>query len=149
MSQMLPIFLFLTISCSFNAYHVEMNEKSEFLEKIQNEILQKDLKKVLQVLPEGVMIFKKEGNRHIKLWNNELVRLFNFRPLSVCSQQKIKEDKEEAAGTGEIAEVPHKDSQSGEGDGPKEALKPLINDVGELDRDHLQDILNQKVLVPF
>ena len=42
-----PAFLFLAISCGFNSYQVEKNEKNEFLEKIQNEILQKDLKKVL------------------------------------------------------------------------------------------------------
>ncbi len=47
----------------------------------QTEILQRDLKKVLQVLPEGVMIYKRFGNPHIKLWNNELERLFKFKPL--------------------------------------------------------------------
>lgn len=58
-SRIAPAFLLLTISCGFNSYQVEKNEKKMFLEKIQNEILQKDLKKVLQVLPEGVMIFKR------------------------------------------------------------------------------------------
>lgn len=49
---------------------------------IQIDVLQKDLKKVLQVLPEGVMIYKRFGNPHIKLWNNELERLFKFKSLA-------------------------------------------------------------------
>jgi len=40
--------------------------------------MQNDLKKVLQLLPEGVMIYKKYDNPHIKLWNNELERMFEF-----------------------------------------------------------------------
>ena len=48
---------------------------------IQIVVLQKDLKKVLQLLPEGVMIYKRFGNPHIKLYNNELEKLFKFKIL--------------------------------------------------------------------
>ena len=34
-----PALILCTISCGFNSYQVEKNEKSEFLEKIHNEIL--------------------------------------------------------------------------------------------------------------
>ena len=60
---------------------MEFKEKEEFLEKLNNEQLKHDLKKVLDVLPEGVMIYKRHGERHIKLWNDELLRLFKFKPL--------------------------------------------------------------------
>lgn len=66
------------LACVFVAYHVELTDKTEFLEMKQTEYLQKDLKKVLQVLPEGVIIYQRFENQHIKLWNNEFLKLFKF-----------------------------------------------------------------------
>ena len=51
------------------------------------------MKKVLQVLPEGVMIYKRFGNPHIKLWNNELEKLFKFNALPV----KIGRENDESS----------------------------------------------------
>lgn len=67
-----PALFVLTFTCAINSYYVELKGKVVFLEIQQNEILQKDLKKVIQVLPEGVMIYKRYGDNHIKLWNKEL-----------------------------------------------------------------------------
>jgi hypothetical protein len=63
---------------------------------IQIDVLQKDLKKVLQVLPEGVMIYKRFGNPHIKLYNNELEKLFKFKILpSKVTKSKSQEGLQE------------------------------------------------------
>lgn len=67
----------LVISSAYNSFYVEQKDKQEYLEKRQTQVLQRDLNKVLQVLPEGVLIYKRFGNPHIKLWNQELKRLFN------------------------------------------------------------------------
>ena len=72
----------MIISCIVStivSYYVEYYDKKEFLEMKQTEQLQQDLKKVLQVLPEGVMIYKRFENPHIKLWNNEFINLFKFK----------------------------------------------------------------------
>jgi len=53
----------------------------------QIEIYQQDIKKVMQILPEGIMIYKRHGNPHIKLWNDELIRLFNFKSLAENADQ--------------------------------------------------------------
>lgn len=63
------------------SYYVEYQDKKEFLEMKQAECLQNDMKKVLQVLPEGVMIYKRFDNPHIKLWNNEFMNLFKLENL--------------------------------------------------------------------
>ena len=44
----------------------------------QTQIYQRDLHKVLQFLPEGVMICQRYGNPDVKYWNPELVKLFSF-----------------------------------------------------------------------
>ena len=63
---------------------------------IQIDVLQKDLKKVLQVLPEGVMIYKRFGNPHIKLYNNELEKLLKFKILpSKVTKSKSQEGLQE------------------------------------------------------
>ena len=69
----------MVASCAFNTYFLELKEKKEFFGINQNRMLQKDLKRVLQVMPEGLMVFKRFGNPHIKLWNKEIERLFAFK----------------------------------------------------------------------
>ena len=76
-----PIFVLISIICVYTAYQIELKDKKEFLDMKQTEVYQKDLKKVLQVLPEGVMVCQRFGNPHIKLWNRELVKLFKFASL--------------------------------------------------------------------
>lgn len=71
-----PGMILLVFSGSFTSYHVEMKDKLEYLEKIHTQVLKRDLKKVLQKLPEGVLIYKRFGNPHVKLWNQELQKLF-------------------------------------------------------------------------
>ncbi len=48
------------------------------IEILHNVVLQKDLKKILKLLPEGVLIYKRLGDTKVKLWNNELERIFKF-----------------------------------------------------------------------
>jgi hypothetical protein len=48
------------------------------IEVLHNIVLQKDLKKILKLLPEGVLIYKRLGDTKVKLWNNELERMFKF-----------------------------------------------------------------------
>jgi hypothetical protein len=40
--------------------------------------LEKDLKTIIQVLPEAIIIYKRFGDNHIKLWNKELEELFKI-----------------------------------------------------------------------
>ena len=85
-----PAMLLVAGSCAFNAYQVEKHQKEVFLEGLNSEQLKKDLKKVFNVLPEGVMIYKRYGDRHIKLWNKELVRLFKFKQLEKLNNKAIE-----------------------------------------------------------
>lgn len=87
---------------------------------IQIDVLQKDLKKVLQVLPEGVMIYKRFGNPHIKLWNNELERLFKFKSLPV-NVSKTAEGLQENN----------------------------VKNIDDLDQGHLKNIMSEKILLPI
>ena len=80
--------------------------------------MQKDLKTVLQVMPEGLMIFKRFGNSHIKLWNNELERLFAFKSLP--KNQVTNEDG-----------VKEKIDKNGK----------VVENVDDLDNGHLEDII--------
>ena len=123
---MAPALLFLTIACGLNAFFVERHQKQQFLEMKQIDVLQKDLKKVLQVLPEGVMIYKRFGNPHIKLWNNELERLFKFKSLP-RSNSVVEETN---------------------ADGATKSVKKIQN-VDDLDQSHLKDIMSQKILKPI
>ena len=84
--------------------------------------MQNDLKKVLQLLPEGVMIYKKYDNPHIKLWNNELERMFEFQTF------------------------PKIYANNSTGSSYYENRAITIDDV---DTDHLKDILSKKILVPI
>jgi len=74
------------------------------------------------------MIYKRFGNPHIKLWNNELEKLFAFNALP----DNIKKDEDDSVNS---TEKLNKDGKRVE----------LIED---LDDSHLKDILSQKVLLP-
>lgn len=81
LNKLAPSLIISCIASSIVSYYVELWDKKEFLEMKKTEQLQNDLKKVLQVLPEGVMIYQRFDNPHIKLWNNEFVKLFKFKTL--------------------------------------------------------------------
>ena len=93
-ARIAPALAVACIGCGFNSYFVELNEKKEFLENLHNSNLQRDLKKVLQTLPEAVMIYKKHENPHIKLWNKELERLFGFQSLLAASKEIRRQGSE-------------------------------------------------------
>jgi hypothetical protein len=95
------------------------------MEQHQAGMLQKDLKKVLQVLPEGVMIYKRFGNPHIKLWNNEMERLFAFKSLPTNLGNLENSVSENIGKNGKIVE-----------------------NIDDLDDGHLKDIMSQKILMP-
>jgi hypothetical protein len=59
------------------------------------------------------MIYKRFGNPHIKLWNNELERLFKFKSL------------------------PSLVAQVAEG-----LLENLVKNIDDLDQGHLKDIMS-------
>ena len=121
--KIFPGMLAMTFATTLNSYFIEMKDKQQFLEKRQIEVLQRDLKKVLQVLPEGVMIYKRFGNHpHIKLWNNELERLFKFRQLKNASPVNIIESSDDN--------------------------KREVN-VDDLESSHLKNILTEKILIPI
>lgn len=44
----------------------------------QSQVYQSDIKQVFKQLPEGMLIFKRFGNPHVKLYNDELVKLFGL-----------------------------------------------------------------------
>ena len=68
------------ISCGMNSFFLELKDKKEFLDIIKTDLMQADLQKVLTVLPEGVLIFKRFRNPHIIYWNKQLERLLSFIP---------------------------------------------------------------------
>jgi hypothetical protein len=68
------------ISCALNSFFLEMKDKKEFLDIIKTDLMQSDLQKVLNVLPEGVLIFKRFRNPYIIYWNQQLEKLLNFLP---------------------------------------------------------------------
>jgi hypothetical protein len=74
------------------------------------------------------MIYKrfstKGSNPHIKLWNNELERLFDFKSLPKNTTAK-------------------EDSPDIMKDGKK------VQTVDDLDGGHLNDLMNQKILLPI
>ena len=72
------------------------------------------------------MIYKRFGNPHIKLWNNELERLFKFKSLPRCNSVV---DESNADGV------------------TKNGKK--IQNVDDLDQSHLKDIMSQKILKPI
>ena len=47
---------------------------------------------MLQVLPEGIMIYKRFGNPHLKLWNKELESLFKFTALPSANMKNSHND---------------------------------------------------------
>ena len=66
------------ISCGMNSFFLELKDKKEFLDIIKTDLMQSDLQKVLTVLPEGVLIFKRFRNPHIIYWNKQLESLLSF-----------------------------------------------------------------------
>ena len=81
----------MTAFSIFLNYHLEFSAKLRFLELKQIEGGQEDIKKTLQILPEGIMIYKRFGNPHIKLWNKELVNIFRFKALQDESIGEIED----------------------------------------------------------
>ena len=76
-------------------------------------------------MPEGLMIFKRFENPHIKLWNKEVERLFAFKSLP------------KNIGTNE--------------DSPTENIDingKRVENVDDLDHGHLKDIMQKKILLP-
>jgi hypothetical protein len=57
------------ISCGMNSFFLEMKDKKEFLDIIKTDLMQSDLQKILTVLPEGILIFKRFRNPFIIYWN--------------------------------------------------------------------------------
>ena len=65
-----------------NSFFLELKDKKEFLDIIKTDLMQSDLQKILTVLPEGVLIFKRFRNPYIIYWNNQFEKLLNFLPHS-------------------------------------------------------------------
>lgn len=74
-SKLGPTLLLLVVSCTLVAFTVEFKDKKEFIEKKKSERLQKDLKKILNNLPEGVIISTRSENAEILLSNVQACRL--------------------------------------------------------------------------
>jgi hypothetical protein len=71
------------------------------------------------------MIYRRFGNPHIKLWNNELERLFDFKSLPK--------------------------NYSPEGEDSPDIIKDgkRVDSVDDMARGHLKDIMSQKILLPI
>ena len=123
-SKMVPALLTVLISSIYFAYFVELKDKEAFLQMKQIEVYSIDLKNVLHAMPEGVMIYKRFGNPHIKLWNDELIRLFQFHSLP------NKEDDKSEDGVEKIASVDDLDEN-------------------EKMKSHLKEFLTKKILLPL
>jgi c-di-AMP phosphodiesterase-like protein len=75
MSLLLPAFAMCWLMITVIAYYCEKKFKSEYLLLKHNERMHYDLRKVLENLPEGVLLFNPQ-TKNIVIGNNELKRLF-------------------------------------------------------------------------
>jgi hypothetical protein len=57
--RLFPCLLLHLLICTHIAFIFETTEKQEFIDKKKNEEMQKDLKNVLEVIPEGIIISTK------------------------------------------------------------------------------------------
>ena len=70
MFSLAPSLVISSVTCCSVAYFVECQDKLQFLDKKRIEGMQQDLKKVVQHLPEGVMIFETAEPDNVKLFND-------------------------------------------------------------------------------
>ena len=78
------------------------------------------------------MICKRYGfNPHVKLWNKELINLFEFQSLN---------DKDNK---------PDNDKSKDSINSSQTSKKHLQKKIDDLDQSHLKDIMNKKVLLPI
>lgn len=81
-------------SCMISAFCFEVTNKEEFIERHKNHQLQIDLKTVINMIPEGVIICTKsyrEKNPEILLSNREAIKLFAHS--SIKKEQGQQESK--------------------------------------------------------
>lgn len=71
------------------------------------------------------MIYKRFGNPHIKLWNNEMERLFAFKSLPTNLGNLENSVSENIGKNGK-----------------------RVENIDDLDDGHLKDIMSQKILMP-
>ena len=90
------------------------------------------------------MVCKRFGKPHIKLWNNELVRMFGF--VSLPKQQPINKECDKNSPS-----IPL-DSNRMDGSSSRRHLileDKVVECADDLDSNHLSNIMNSKVLLPF
>lgn len=75
-----PSFTFNMLACISIAYYTELLDRKEFLETKRSQTMQKDLNKVIKLMPEGVMIFERYNLENLKLWNDQFMQLFGAKP---------------------------------------------------------------------
>lgn len=73
------------------------------------------------------MIYKRFGNPHVKLWNEELINLFKFSSLAKDNKGEEEKSKDR-------------------GDKSSKIEAKVIDDI---DQDHLHEIMTKKVLIPI
>ena len=80
------------------------------------------------------MICKRYGfNPHVKLWNKELINLFEFQSLNNMDS-KGEADKDKSRDSINTSQT---------------SQKHLQKKIDDLDQSHLKDIMNKKVLLPI
>ena len=80
------------------------------------------------------MIYKRFGNPHVKLWNKELLKLFEFSSLNVDKQEEDESCKDQQDAS-QIIE--------------KQLERDKLKKIEDLDQSHLKDVMNKKVLLPI
>ena len=93
------------------------------------------------MLPEGVMVCQRFGNPHIKLWNRELLKLFKFASLPMAKGYTYGENNGLNYESVAVDKEPKSDQNL-------TFNNKVIENVDDLDADHLKEILSAKVLLP-
>jgi hypothetical protein len=126
-NKLFPAMLLLVGTCSLISFQTEKISKKEFIHRMHSINLEKDLKKVLNTLPEGVIISTREKQSRILLNNLEACRMMYPQPLEHNIFEK-------SLGTGKL--------------GSPAGSSSTYNHVPSI-RDLSSDILTEKRLLPY
>ena len=91
MGVIIPQFVLLYMVLTYKTYFVELKYKSEFLQIKQNKTLKREFRHMLEVVPEGILIYD-PTTKNTLMANTELLRL-----VSLYGRQKdiLKAEKKE------------------------------------------------------
>jgi uncharacterized membrane protein len=86
MGVIIPQFILLYVVLTYKTYFIEKKYKSEFLQIKQNKTMKREFRHMLEVVPEGILIYEPNTNQ-VVMTNSELKRL-----VSLYGDSRFKND---------------------------------------------------------